>query len=332
MFSIELLFDNVSALMEADSSFSVTKPEMPTENNFIRNLWFTFRSSGKGIHHITGDIHYVALALAKRKTMLTIHDCVFLTRYSRKEFKYWFIRFFWYQLPVWLSESVTVISEKTKEEVITLTGVKPDKVQVIPNFYDPRFNYVPPRPFDSAYPRILQIGTKSNKNINRLVEALQFIPCELHVVGVLEEDTLALLKKYNIHYLTYDNLSFDALRDLYIQSDLVAFISTYEGFGLPILEAFAVGRPLITSSIAPMDDIAGPAAEKVNPYNVLDIRRGLLKIIQEEDYRASLIRQGLERVQQYSISDIVQQYADLYRRIDDRRSLDFFRIFRLLQR
>lgn len=320
MFSIELLFDNIAASIANSPDFSVTKPEMPTENNFLRNLLFTLKSGSRGIHHITGDIHYIALSLAGRKTVLTIHDCVFFTRYSRKDFKYWFIRFFWYQLPVWLSKSVTVISEKTKEEVISLTGAKPDKIQVIPNFFDPRFSYVPPGQFNHACPRILQIGTKSNKNINRLVEAVHLIPCELHIVGVVEEDTMALLERYKIRYFSYDNLSFESLRALYIQSDMVAFISTYEGFGLPILEAFAVGRPLITSSIAPMEEIAGSAAVKVNPYNVLDIRRGLLKIIEDDAYRDSLIRQGLERVKQYRISDIMQQYADLYYRMDAKHS------------
>ena len=314
MFSIELLFDNIAERIAADS-FEVYKPEMPTENNFIANLLFTFRQGRKEIHHITGDIHYVALSLARRNTILTIHDCVFLTRYPKSNFKYWFIKFFWYQLPVWLSETVTVISEKTKKEVIALTGVKPDKIQVIPNFFDPRFSFVPLKSFNHQRPRILQIGTKSNKNINRLVEALKLIPCELHAVGVLEPETLELLKKNNIDYVAYDNLSFEQLRKLYMDCDMVAFISTYEGFGLPILEAFAVGRPLITSSISPMNEIAGDAAVKVNPYNVFDIRRGLLKIIEEDVYRESLIKKGLERVQQFHINAILKQYADLYRSI-----------------
>jgi glycosyltransferase involved in cell wall biosynthesis len=192
MFSIEMLFDNIAARVSANPLFSVTRKEMPTENNFILNTLFALRNRG-GINHITGDIHYIALVLGKRNTVLTIHDCVFLTRYSRKQFKYWFIRFFWYQLPIWASGAVTVISEKTKRELIMLTGVKPDKFRVIPNFYDPRFSYIP-KAFNKVRPRILQIGTKSNKNINKLIEALKFIPCELHTVGVLEEDTLLLLK------------------------------------------------------------------------------------------------------------------------------------------
>jgi glycosyltransferase involved in cell wall biosynthesis len=65
---------------------------------------------------------------------------------------------------------------------------------------------------------------------------------------------------------------------LYAECDIVTFISLYEGFGLPILEACAVGRPLVTSCISPMNEIAEDAGVKVNPYNIFDIRRGLLKI------------------------------------------------------
>ena len=64
-----------------------------------------------------------------------------------------------------------------------------------------------------------------------------------------------------------------------------------------------------------MNEIAGDAAVKVNPYNVFDIRRGLLKIIEEDVYRESLIKKGLERVQQFHINAILKQYADLYRSI-----------------
>ena len=311
MFSIELLFDNIADRIAANPLFEVYKPEMPTENNFITNILFALKSRG-GIHHITGDIHYIALVLGGRKTVLTIHDCVFLTRYEKWDFKYWFIRFFWYQLPIKCSSVVTVISEKTKKELMVLTGVSADKVKVIPNFYDPRFVYVPGK-FNKQKPRILQIGTKSNKNINLLIQALKFIPCELHTVGILEQDTLQLLKENNVDYIAHNHISFEALNQLYVDADIVTFISTYEGFGLPILEACAVGRPLVTSCISPMNEIAEDAAVKVNPYNVFDIRRGLLKIIEEDVFREELIAKGRKLAEKYHIDAVRQMYEGLYK-------------------
>ncbi|MFN5334602.1 MAG: glycosyltransferase family 4 protein [Bacteroidota bacterium] len=313
MFSIELLFDNLAAGFIEGGKFDLKRVEVPTENNFLTNFIFALRSR-RGIHHITGDIHYIVLALGKRKTILTIHDCVFLTRYGKWDVKYWLIKYFWYQLPIHFSEVVTVISEKTKRELIRLTGVKEDKVKVIPNFYDPRFGFVPGN-FNKHCPRILQLGTKSNKNINRLIEAIKFIPCELWAVGELEKDTKELLQKNNIRYISYENISFDALKNLYEQCDIVSFISTYEGFGLPILEAFAVGRPLLTSCISPMNEIAEDAAVKVNPYNIFDIRRGLLKIIEEDSFREELIEKGKGLVQKYRMDHVRTMYEDLYQNL-----------------
>ena len=311
MFSIELLFDNIADRIAANPLFDVRKPEMPTENNFIANMLFALRSR-RGIHHITGDIHYIALVLGHRKTILTVHDSVFLTRYDKWDFKYWFIRFFWYQLPIMLSRVVTVISQKTKKELVTLTGVNPDKVKVIPNFYDPRFVYVPGN-FNKSKPKILQIGTKSNKNINLLIQALKFIPSQLHVVGILEEDTLVLLEENKIDYVAHNHISFEALHQLYIDCDMVTFISTYEGFGLPILEACAVGRPLVTSCISPMNEIAEDAAVKVNPYNLFDIRRGLLKIIEDDVFRDELIQKGRKLAEKYHIDTVRHMYETLYK-------------------
>jgi glycosyltransferase involved in cell wall biosynthesis len=313
MFSIELLFDNLAAGFIESGKFDLKRVEVPTENNFLANFIFALRSQ-RGIHHITGDIHYIVLALGKRKTILTIHDCVFLTRYGKWDIKYWLIKYFWYQLPIHFSEVVTVISEKTKRELIRLTGVKEDKVKVIPNFYDPRFAFVPSN-FNKSCPKILQLGTKSNKNINRLIEAIKFVPCELWAVGELEKDTKELLQKNNIRYISYENISFDALKNLYEQCDIVSFISTYEGFGLPILEAFVVGRPLLTSCISPMNEIAEDAAVKVNPYNIFDIRRGLLKIIEEDTFREALIQKGKTLVQKYRIDHVRTMYEDLYQNL-----------------
>lgn len=313
MYSIELLFDNIAAYLAESNEFNVRKWEAPTEKNFFKNIFFAFKQRG-GIHHITGDIHYIALVLGRKKTVLTIHDCVFLTKYTNKDFKYWLIKLFWYQLPMWSAAVVTVISEKTKRELIDLTGIDPRKIKVIPNFYDPRFNLVP-KSFNKERPKILQIGTRSNKNINKLVQALKFIPCELHAVGVLEQDTLQLLKENRIEYVTYDNISFEQLNRLYIECDMVTFISTYEGFGLPILEACAVGRPLVTSSISPMYEIAEDAAVRVNPYNIFDIRRGILKVIEDDIFREALIEKGQALVKKYHIDTVQKMYEDLYREL-----------------
>jgi glycosyltransferase involved in cell wall biosynthesis len=304
-FSIESLFNNVQAQVAETTHFKASKVEVPSIRNVFQNI-FSSRKHQSAINHITGDIHYVSLGLKKSKTNL----------------KYWLFKFFWYQLPMWRANTITVISEKTKRELIALTGVHADKVKVVPNFVDPRFEFTP-KAFNSQKPRILQIGTKENKNIHNLAKALKGINCELHIVGSIDVQTQLVLQENKIDFKTHTNLSFDELKQQYELSDMVVFASTYEGFGLPILEACSVGRPLVTSRISPMDEIADDAACKVNPYNVFDIRRGILKVIENEAYRDQLINNGWKMRYQYSIANVTNKYTELYEEIANRKEQAF---------
>jgi glycosyltransferase involved in cell wall biosynthesis len=321
-FSIESLFDNVYSNISTKGGIRVRRFEVPSIRNIIGNIFSSAKQQAH-VNHITGDIHYVSLGMKKRNTVLTIHDCVFLTKYSRWDLKYWVFKFFWYQLPMWRANTITVISEKTKRELVKLTGVHADKIKVVPNFFDPRFEFTT-KEFNAQKPRILQIGTKENKNIRNLAAALKGVNCELHIVGSLDVNTQMILQENKIDFKTYTNLSFDELKQQYELCDMVAFVSTYEGFGLPILEACAVGRPLVTSRISPMDEIADDAACKVNPYNIFDIRRGILRIIENEAYRNQLVNNGWKLRYKYSIDQITSQYADLYRAVATQPAEEFF--------
>ncbi len=321
-FSIESLFDNVYAQVGMQSGYQLKKVEVPSILNIFANIFKSSVNQGK-INHITGDIHYISLGMKKSNTVLTIHDCVFLTKYSKWDFKYWMFKFFWYQLPIWRANTITVISEKTKRELIKLTGVREDKIKVVPNFFDPRFEFTP-KTFNTQKPRILQIGTKENKNIQNVAVALKGLNCELHIIGSLEVETQIILQENKIDFKTHTNLSFDELKQQYELCDMVVFASTYEGFGLPILEACAVGRPLVTSRISPMDEISDDAACKVNPYNVFDIRRGILKVIENEEYRDQLVNNGWKMRYKYSINNITAKYTDLYEQIAAQPASEFF--------
>ncbi len=321
-FSIESLFDNISSQVTSQNQFAANKVEVPSVRNIAANILQSGIRQG-AINHITGDIHYVALGMKKRNTVITIHDCVFLTRYNKWNLKYWLFKFLWYQLPIWRANTITVISEKTKKELMLLTGTRADKIKVVPNFFDPRFEFEP-KEFNEQKPRILQIGSKSNKNIHKLAAALKGITCELHIVGELDENTTEVLTENKIEFYSYSNLSFEELKEQYRACDMVVFASTYEGFGLPILEACAVGRPLITSRISPMDEIADDAACKVNPYNVLDIRRGIIRVITDAAYRDQLVNNGWKLRYRYSISNITNQYTDIYQDIATAPAPEFF--------
>jgi glycosyltransferase involved in cell wall biosynthesis len=261
------------------------------------------------INHITGDIHFFAILMKKQKTILTIHDVEVLKR--TQGLKHKIIKLFWFTLPVKRAGAITVISEFTKNELLTCLPNLKNKITIIPNcinkIYTPQ-----PKSFHSEKPVILQVGTKHNKNLEKVAQALENINCQLLVVGELSKKQTELLEYYKIDYTNFGHISLQQMLEMYAKADILLFASTYEGFGLPILEAQAVGRPVITSNMASMPFIAGDSALLINPGKVEEITEAVLQLINNEELRNQLISNGFENIKKYSAQAVAQQYADLY--------------------
>ncbi len=120
------------------------------------------------------------------------------------------------------------------------------------------------------------------------------------------------MDEYKIEYEGFVNLSEEQLFEKYKDCDLLFFASTYEGFGMPIMEANIVGRPVITSNLYSMPEVAGNAALLVDPFND-DIRNGILKIINEDSLRDDLITKGFKNADRFTLENIAEDYLQLYK-------------------
>jgi len=92
----------------------------------------------------------------------------------------------------------------------------------------------------------------------------------------------------------------EELMSLYSLAEMFLYPSLCEGFGLPILEAQACGCPVLTSNVTACPEVAGDGAHIVNPYSVEEIQAGMLKILQDEEYKHKLITRGFENIKRFS--------------------------------
>lgn len=314
-FSVEGTFKVIREAMPLDVECKVAQSRFDSKGVF-RRLYniveATFRQGD--INHITGDVHFLTYLLPRNKTLLTILDCV--VAYNANGFKRYLLRFFWYVIPEKRVKLISVISQATKDELLKFIPCDPDKVRVVPVCISPnfiRFDKV----FNTANPKILQVGTAQNKNLGRVTRALQGIPCLLEIIGRLSQEQITDLQNNNIEYTNSFNIHEDEIVKKYNECDFLVFVSTYEGFGMPILEANAVGRPVITSNILSMPEVAGDAACFVDPYSIPDIRTGIQRIINDEKYRDALVSNGFINVARFHPKEVACQYLQLYRELSE---------------
>jgi len=311
-FSIEMSFERMVGSFPRDSKFELGSFTSTHFSNGIiprlRGVMEARRFRGD-INHVTGDVHYLALGLPGQKTLLTIHDCGFMAHPNPLARK--ILKWFWLDLPVHHCRYVTAVSEATKRDIIHYTGCSPDKVVVVPTIISDEFRRSE-REFKAECPRILHIGLAHNKNFERHVEAIAGIQCCFHIIGKLDASHVGLLEKYGIDYTSEYNISQSDIHRAYAECDLLLFASTLEGFGMPILEAQSVGRPVITSNLSSMPEVAGSGACLVDPCNVESIRDGLLKVIGDREYRDALIEKGFDNIKRFSAEAVARQYEALY--------------------
>ena len=234
-FSIERLFEDIRGAMPADCLVRAWTCRHASTGLLprLKDMWAARGQQGD-VNHVTGDIHFLAIGLDPKRTILTVHDLVLLDRLRGA--KRWILWFVWYWLPLRRSRIVVTISETTRQALLASVRCDPGKVRVIHNCVSAEFS-PSPKAFDAVRPRLLVIGTKANKNLDRIAEAVAGLDCRLAIVGPLSDRQRALLADAAIDYENHVGLSREALVEQYRLCDMLLFPSTYEGFGLPIVEA-----------------------------------------------------------------------------------------------
>ncbi len=264
------------------------------------------------------------------KTLLTVHD---LGAEYLPELHKWKQRFYlgfmtYYQLKK--ATHLIAVSNATKKDIIKKVGIagnritviyeglnqKPEKLLNNPNNFskdknDTKSNILTDLKIEkNKY--FLFVGTiQPRKNLERLIKAFSLLlndkSLDINLVlaggkGWLSEDIYDLPQKLGIadRVIFSGRVSDQALSILYRNAIALTFPSLFEGFGLPILEAFASKCPVITSNTSSMPEISGNAAILVNPQSVEEIMKAMKEILVNDNLRNSLIHKGSIRLKDFS--------------------------------
>ena len=277
--------------------------------------------------------HYVLPPLVRCRSVVTIHDCIHLMfpqylpnraalAYARTSMA----------MAARRATRVLTVSESSKTDIMRFFGTDPAKVDVIYNAYDERFGA---EPLEEEVVRVreryqlndefvLYAGNvKPHKNLERLIDAFHIVRSRGldHLKLVMIGDDISkyaalrrAVHRYQLHkyvrFLGY--LPEETLAVMYRLAGVFVFPSLYEGFGLPPLEAMASGTPVVTSNVSSLPEVAGDAAELVDPYDPHAIADGIYRVLTDVELRRDLRRRGLARAHQFSWETSVRRVREIY--------------------
>jgi glycosyltransferase involved in cell wall biosynthesis len=265
------------------------------------------------VNHITGDVNFLAMGLRGKKTILTVHDLGFYENPVHSRLVKLVYHLFWFYLPLKYVDIVTVVSDFTKQRLIKYFHFPEDRIRIIPDPVKKVFRFSAKEKLN-AQPVILMMGTGKHKNLDNLIEAAKGTNFHLDIIGWPAKDELEKLNYYNIAHTVFSGLSDEEVYQRYVACDVLFMASHYEGFGMPIVEAQCVGRPVITSNIGAMLELGKGSAILVDPNKPVEIREAI-ESLQERELYDELVAKGRVNAAKYDYKIIAEQYLAVYQEL-----------------
>jgi glycosyltransferase involved in cell wall biosynthesis len=201
---------------------------------------------------------------------------------------------------------VLTVSEFSRRSICEWAAVDASRIVNVGNGVSEAFQPDGPR-FTAERPYLLHVGShRPHKNFSRVLQAFAAsgLSAEFMLVstGTCSPDLRHEIESLQLtpDVLFVGNAADDELGALYRGALALTFVSLYEGFGLPIVEAMACGTPVISSTAASMPEIAGDAAVLVNPHDVQAISAAMKEMAANATLRHSLRERGLNRARLYT--------------------------------
>ena len=236
---------------------------------------------------------------------------------------------------------ILAVSNSTRTDLMRLFRIPGSKIEVVYNAIDERFRqghasaedkqFIAER-YQVNYPFLLYAGNiKPHKNIGRIIEGFAALKAELEkenrypdlkliIIGDelskhpdLRRTVIKAGMQNDVRFLGF--VPIDVLRIFYDAAKIFVFPSLYEGFGLPPLEAMALGTPVVTSNASSLPEVVGDAAVLVNPENVFEVMRALHRVLVDQPLRERLKERSYRQAQRFSWTVSAQRILHIYQEI-----------------
>lgn len=286
--------------------------------NKQNNIWKLKQQKFEVFHPTYYDPYFLKY-IGEKPFVLTVYDMIhekfsemFSARDKTTEQK---------RLLVEKATKIITISQSTKKDLIELFGTDETKIEVVylGNSMFPKSNIK--LGFDIPKKYLLFVGGRdSYKNFERFIKSVSELlnqDKELFVLctgggkfsnSVMEQFSELGISKQVLQY----NLDDDSLAYFYKNALAFIFPSLYEGFGIPVLESFACGCPLLCSNVSSLPEVAGNAACYFDPYSEESIKNAVKKVLDDSSLREDLIKKGYEQLKKFSWKQTAEGTKKIY--------------------
>ena len=329
-----------------DSSFSIDNAQIITPpsglDSWITAYWRSF-SIMKEVNNLQLDIFHglsneLPLTLNNSvKKVVTIHDLIF------KRYPEWY-RFIDRKIYDWKfktacrnANKIIAISEQTKKDIIHFYGIKPDKITVVYQTCNDRFKkkasieqtesvrkkYHLPAEF------LLNVGTiEARKNAFNIVKALHIhqIKTPLIIIGRATKYAEQIEQYIHKNKLNHQikilyNVSNEELPVFYQMAKIFIYPSTFEGFGIPIIEALYSKTPVITSQGSCFSEAGGKDSIYVEVGNIEALAEAILNLINDNERCKQMQIKGIEYVQRFNTKVVINDLYKVYQNLLNKGSV-----------
>jgi glycosyltransferase involved in cell wall biosynthesis len=307
----------------------VTGP--PSRHPFLWYIWFE-RSVKSILDQEKPDLFlspdgYLSLA-SEVPGLPVIHDLNF--EHNPGDLPFWYRKYYQHYFPRYAhaARRIATVSEFSKQDIVDRYHIAPDKIDVVYNGVSQAFKALTEKEkvkvrnrISSGRPYFLYLGALNpRKNITRMLEAFDAFkqrrqtPHKLVIAGRkmwwtrdMEKACKPLLERGEVVFI--ENLESAQIPALVGSADALLYVSTFEGFGIPIIEAQRSETPVITSNSSSMPEVAGKGALIVDPYDITSIENAMHQIISDASFTSNLIEEGRRHCQMFSWQQTAQKLS-----------------------